>query len=115
MITTSVAAKASSQGYVRNLDRNGWEVRARQDVRYSVQFYDGLFSHTNTVLLRGGIGETPACQRRLVVIDTRVLDLYGWQIEAYFRANRVQFRFLPLNTTEPEKTVENVWRVVRAL
>jgi len=115
MITTSVAAKASSQGYVRTLDRHGWEVRARQDVRYSVQFYDGLFSHTNTVLLRAGIGETPACQRRLIVIDTRVLDLYGWQIEAYFRANRVQFRFLPLNSTEPEKTVENVWRIVRAL
>jgi len=90
-------------------------VRATQDVRYSVQFYDGLFSHSNTVLLRAGIGQTPACQRRLVVIDTRVLDLYGWQIEAYFRANRVQYRFLPLNTTEPEKTVENVLRVVRAL
>ena len=102
-------------GYVRNLDRYGWEVRATQDVRYSVQFYEGLFSHTNAVLLRGGIGQTPACQRRLIVIDTRVLDLYGWEIEAYFRANRVQYRFLPLNTTEPEKTIDNVLRVVRAL
>ena len=115
MITTSVSARAGNQGYVRNLDRNGWEVRATQDVRYSVQFYDGLFTHTNTVLLRAGIGQTPACQRRLIVIDTRVLDLYGWEIEAYFRANRVNFRFLPLDTTEPGKTVENVWRVVRAL
>jgi 3-dehydroquinate synthase len=44
-----------------------------------------------------------------------VLDLYGWEIEAYFRANRVHFRFLELDTTEPEKTVENVLRVVRGL
>src|SRR3984957_1314745 len=115
MITTSVSARAGNQGYVRNLDRQGWEVRGTQDVRYSVQFYDGLFTHTNTVLLRAGIGQTPACQRRLIVIDTRVLDLYGWQIEAYFRGNRVNYRFLPLNTTEPEKTVENVLRVVQAL
>ena len=107
--------QAGSQGYVRKLDQHGWEVRATQSVRYSVHFYDGLFSHTNTVLLRTGIGQTPACQRRLIVIDTRILDLYGWEIEAYFRANRVQYRFLPLNTTEPEKTVENVLRVVRGL
>lgn len=107
--------QAGSQGYVRKLDQHGWEVRATQNVRYSVQFYDGLFSHANTVLLRTGIGQTPACQRRLIVIDTRVFDLYGWEIEAYFRANRVRYRFLPLNTTEPEKTVENVLRVVRAL
>jgi len=104
-----------SGGFVRSIDPNGWEVRATQEVRYSVQFYEGLFAHQNTVLLRGGVGQTPACQRRLVVIDSRVLDLYGWEIEAYFRANRVHFRFLTLDTTEPEKTVENVLRVVRGL
>lgn len=102
-------------GYVREMDRHGWEVRASQDVRYSVQFYDGLFSHANAVLLRTGVGQTPACQRRLVVIDTRVLDLYGWEVESYFRANRVQYRFLPLDATEPEKTMENVLRIVHAL
>lgn len=102
-------------GHVRHIDHHGWEVRAAQDIRYGVQFYDGLFSHTNTVLLRTGIGQTPACQRRLVVIDTRVLELYGWEIEAYFRNNRVQFRFLPLAATEPEKTLENVLRIIRAL
>lgn len=107
--------QAGNQGYVRKLDQHGWEVKATHNVRYSVQFYDGLFSHTNTVLLRAGIGQTPACQRRLVVIDTRVLDLYGWEIEAYFRANRVNYRLLPLSTTEPEKTVENVLRIVHAL
>jgi 2-epi-5-epi-valiolone synthase len=115
MNTTSASKKAATQGYVRSLDGHGWEVRATQDVRYSVQFYDGIFTHTNTVLLRAGIGQTPACQRRLIVIDTRVLDLYGWEIEAYFRANRVHYRFLPLNTTEPEKTTDNVLRVIRAL
>ena len=115
MITTSVSNRPAMQGYVRKLDQHGWEVRATQNVCYSVRFYDGLFTHTNTVLLREGIGHTPACQRRLIVIDTRVLDLYGWEIEAYFRANRVQYKLLPLKTTEPEKTVENVLRVVRAL
>lgn len=117
--TPRVARKSPPQaehgGIVRTIDRSGWEVRSTQTVRYSVQFYDGLFSHTNAVLLRAGIGQTPACQRRLVVIDTRVLELYGWEIEAYFRANRVQFRFLPLTTTEPEKNIENVLRVIRAL
>ena len=105
----------TTSGHVRKIERRGWEVISSQEVRYSVQFYDGLFSHANTVLLRTGIGQTPACQRRLIVIDTRVLELYGWEIEAYFRANRVQYRFLPLNTTEPEKTIENTLRVVRAL
>jgi len=106
---------ATTSGTVGNTGRYGWEVRAVQDVRYSVQFYDGLFSHKNTVLLRAGVGQTPACQRRLIVIDARVLDLYGWEIEAYFRTNRVQFRFLPLEATEPQKTLENVLKVVRAL
>jgi 2-epi-5-epi-valiolone synthase len=107
--------RIAGDGSVFKFDRYGWEVKATQDVRYAVQFYDGLFSHANTVLLRAGIGQTPACQRRLIVIDSRVLDLYGWEIEAYFRANRVRYRFLPLDATEPEKTVENVLRVVRAL
>jgi 2-epi-5-epi-valiolone synthase len=107
--------QATTNGTVGKTGRYGWEVRAAQDVRYSVQFYDGLFSHSNTVLLRAGIGQTPACQRRLVVIDTQVLDLYGWEIEGYFRTNRVSFRFLPLDATEPEKTLENVLKVVRAL
>jgi 3-dehydroquinate synthase len=49
------------------------------------------------------------------VIDSLVLDLYGWEIEAYFRAHRVRFRFLPLKATEPQKTLENVLKVVRAL
>ncbi len=105
----------TSCGMVRSVDRYAWEVRATQDVRYSVQFYDGLFSHTNTVLLRSGIGQTPACQRRLIVVDTRVLDLYGWEIESYFRTNRVKYRLLPLNTTEPEEKIENVLKVVLAL
>lgn len=107
--------QTATKGTVRSVGPNGWEVRAVQDVRYAVQFYDGLFTHTNTVLLRTGIGQTPACQRRLVVIDPRVLDLYGWEIEAYLRANRVRFRFLSLDATEPEKSLDNVLRVVRAL
>lgn len=106
---------AMNAGYVRNIDRDGWEVRSTQEVRYRVHFYDGLFSHSNTVLLRAGVGQTPSCQRRLVVIDTRVLDLYGWEVEGYFRANRVQYRLLPLDTTEPRKTIENVLRIVRVL
>src|ERR1700759_1406956 len=95
----------SHAGYVHSINQYGWEVRSTQDVRYSVQFYDGLFSHRNSVLLRSGVGQTPACQRRRVVIDARILDLSGWEIEAYFRANRVRFRFLPLDATEPEKTL----------
>ena len=67
------------------------------------------------MLLRAGIGQTPACQRRLIVIDTRVLDLYGWEIEAYFRSNRVNYRLLPLSSTEPEKTLDNVLKIIRAL
>ena len=102
-------------GHVRNVQDFGWEVRATQDVHYSVQFYDGLFSHKNTVLLRAGVGQTPACQRRLVVVDSRVFELYGWEIEAYFRDNRVKYRMLPLEATEPEKTFENVTRVLEAL
>ena len=105
----------ASDGHVRRINRDGWEVRATQQVRYSVQFYDGLFSHTNTVLLRAGIGQTPACQRRLIVIDPRILDLYGLEIESYFRASRVNYRLLPLSATEPQKTIDNVLRVVRAL
>ncbi len=114
-LPVSRSIPAPPDGYVRRVDRNGWEVCATQNVRYSVHFYDGLFSHANTVLLRTGVGQTPACQRRLVVIDSRVLDLYGCEIEAYFRQNRVRYRFLALDTTEPQKTVENVLRVVRAL
>lgn len=106
---------ASTGGRVRSIEKRSWEVSAHQRVRYVVQFYDGLFSHANTVLLRAGIGQTPACQRRLVVVDERVLDLYGWEIESYFRANRVQFRVLPLPSTEPEKTMQNVYRIARAL
>jgi 3-dehydroquinate synthase len=110
-----MAPMKTTRGSVRTLSCDGWEVKAAQDVRYCVQFYEGLFSHSNTVLLRSGVGQTPACQRRLVVIDRRVLELYGWEIEGYFRANRVQYRFLPLEATEPEKTLDNVLRVIRAL
>jgi hypothetical protein len=44
--------QTGTQGYVRKLDQHGWDVRSTQSVRYSVRFYDGLFSNTNTILLR---------------------------------------------------------------
>ena len=107
--------ESKSDGFVRRTAGSSWQVRATQRVRYSVQFYDGLFSHANTVLLRNGVGQTPSCQRRMIVIDSRVLELYGWEIEEYFRANRVHFRFVPLDATEPEKNLENAIKVVQAL
>eukprot|EP00408_Alexandrium_pacificum_P014670 CAMPEP_0171237908 /NCGR_PEP_ID=MMETSP0790-20130122/43205_1 /TAXON_ID=2925 /ORGANISM="Alexandrium catenella, Strain OF101" /LENGTH=154 /DNA_ID=CAMNT_0011704267 /DNA_START=15 /DNA_END=475 /DNA_ORIENTATION=- len=50
-------------------------------------------------------------QRRLVVIDETVDDLYGEKVRAYFEARGVAHEILRLPLTEDNKTVENTLKV----
>ena len=54
-------------------------------------------------------------QRRLVVIDETVDDLYGADVRAYLRARAVEFEILRLPLVEEEKDMEAVLKVCAAM
>jgi len=54
-------------------------------------------------------------QRRLVVIETKVNELYGDKVRAYFEARGIEHEILVLTATEEEKTMESVLTVSAAM
>merc|ERR1719311_378692 len=54
-------------------------------------------------------------QRRLVVIESKVNDLYGDRVRAYFETRGIEHEILVLPATEEEKTMESVLTVSAAM
>ncbi|XP_055724250.1 2-epi-5-epi-valiolone synthase-like [Salvelinus fontinalis] len=60
--------------------------------------------------LRSSISTKPL--RRFVVMDQTVYNLYGCQLTDYFEARNVLYRILPLTTTEENKSMELVMKIL---
>ncbi|CCH32528.1 sedoheptulose 7-phosphate cyclase [Actinosynnema sp. NPDC047251] len=89
-----------------------WTVNATQEVSYDVRQTDRVLDPGNRDLARAAALHPGA--RRLVVVDRQVWQLYGPDVRAYFRHQRVDARYVALPTDEPNKTVESVYAVVDA-
>lgn len=88
---------------------------------YTIVECEGLLDTSNDTLLFGHISDPQQVEvlrrggrelRRFVVIDEVVNDLYGSQVCAYLDSWRVTYKILPLPTTEQNKRIELVCKIL---
>lgn len=70
-----------------------------------------LWGHLGDEELKGNIGNCKPV-KRFVVIDETVNQLYGAKVIQYFEARQVVFKILPLPTTEENKSLELVTKIL---
>lgn len=97
-------------------DQAAWTVEAVKQVRYHIVRSDGLFDLDNTQLLNA-CPDAPLNpgERRLVVIDHAVDELYGDGIRAYFEHHGIAATFCLIPAGEAVKKWSTVTRVVDAM
>nr|XP_055045375.1 2-epi-5-epi-valiolone synthase [Misgurnus anguillicaudatus] len=96
-----------------------WTVVSPIIFTYRIIQCERLLDASNDTLLFGHVSNpTEALKddtkgiKRFIVIDEQVNDLYGSQVAAYFEARRVIYKILPLPTTEENKSMLLVNRIL---
>ncbi|MFO0591491.1 MAG: sedoheptulose 7-phosphate cyclase [Polyangiaceae bacterium] len=93
-----------------NDNRRTWALTTSRVVSYEVIETSNLFDPTNTALLVGGSGKT---MRRIIVIDEVVHKIWAEQIDAYFKHHKVDYRVIPVEATEKNKSFELFYQIAR--
>jgi 2-epi-5-epi-valiolone synthase len=88
-------------------------VRATLPVSYEVIVADDLFAPDNDTLADRAFGH--ASKRRLVVVEQRVLELFGERLIGYFERRDLHAELVCLATTELSKDAEQAFRIVQAI
>ncbi|XP_051947792.1 2-epi-5-epi-valiolone synthase [Xyrauchen texanus] len=98
-----------------------WTVVSPIVFTYRVIQCEGLLDASNNTLLFGHISNptefdihnnNDKIMKRFIVIDETVNNLYGSQVAAYFEARKVMYKILPLPTTEENKSMIFVTRIL---
>ncbi|XP_056154870.1 2-epi-5-epi-valiolone synthase-like [Lampris incognitus] len=98
-----------------------WTVVSPITFTYRVVQCKDLLDARNDTMLWGHIGDrdeleaamwNPRPAKRFVVIDETVNQLYGSQVAQYFEAREIVHKILPLPTTEENKSMELVTKIL---
>ncbi|XP_034557585.1 2-epi-5-epi-valiolone synthase [Notolabrus celidotus] len=98
-----------------------WTVKSPIVFTYKVTESPGLLDPSNDTLLLGHITDPQQLEdikksnkplRRFVVIDQDVYKIYGPKLTEYLEANNVKYKILALPTTEENKSMELVLKIV---
>ncbi|GAA4958701.1 sedoheptulose 7-phosphate cyclase [Actinoplanes utahensis] len=82
---------------------------------YEVRLCQDLFDHSNDQLVTAGAEDVLPSRRRLIVVDARVHALFRERLRGYLDARGMSYRLCVLETTEPAKTMDAVFRVLSAM
>lgn len=91
-----------------------WVVQAVKPVEYEVRMVAGLLDPASSDLATAGTTDRTG-NRRFVVVDAHVHELYGDRIRAYLDRHGLTGRLCVLPAGEEAKTMESVLRVVRGI
>ncbi|MFI6291670.1 sedoheptulose 7-phosphate cyclase [Nonomuraea sp. NPDC050790] len=93
-----------------------WRLSTSQPVSYVVRLHSRLLDPADPTLADAGtIGRPAGRQRRLVVVESTVYELYGQEIDAYFTARGVNHETLAVDAHEQLKTMDLVMTVIAAM
>ncbi|MGH0182947.1 UNVERIFIED_CONTAM: hypothetical protein FKN15_010793 [Acipenser sinensis] len=101
-----------------------WTIVSPIYFRYKVVESQNLLEPGNDTLLTGHLRDPEQLDafrsstkpiKRFVVIDETVNQLYGPQVNSYFEARNVNYKILPLPTTEENKSMELVMKILQEL
>lgn len=95
----------------RNNDNHRtWALTTSRVISYEVMETSNIFDPANTSLLIGGGG---AQKRRIIVVDEVVHKDWADQIDAYFTHHKVDYRVLPVQATEKNKSFDLFFQIAR--
>ncbi|XP_007241787.4 2-epi-5-epi-valiolone synthase [Astyanax mexicanus] len=101
-----------------------WTVVSPITFTYTVTQTHDLLNPNNDTLLMGHIRDPERLEafrsntkpiKRFVVMDETVYNLYGSQVTDYLEARNVLYRILPLPTTEENKSMDTVLKILEEL
>lgn len=112
-----------SFGSLENITETGtsWTVVSPIVFTYKVSETQDLLNPMNETLLLGHITDPQQLDdlkksnkpiKRFVVVDQEVYKIYGPKLTEYMRANNVVHKILPLPTTEENKSMEMVLKIL---
>lgn len=85
-----------------------WTVKAELPVEFTLKYSSDIFNINNHDLL--SFGES---NRKLVVIDKAVNEIYGQRLVDYFKTMKVELKLFVLDATESNKTWEYTNKVLQ--
>lgn len=91
---------------------NIWELRTEASNAYTIIESSDLFSTKNSQLVTAA--KLAPGERRLIVVDSRVDQLYGDEIRRFFAQHRIITRTVVMAAGEVNKTMDSVLRIIDA-
>ena len=85
-----------------NNNDQSWTVNANLPVSFTITCSEDILNPSNQDLLRYNNNS-----RRLAVVDKKVYEIYGQEIESYFSTNNTALEICVIDATEENKTFEN--------
>ncbi|KAM8830782.1 2-epi-5-epi-valiolone synthase-like [Synchiropus picturatus] len=97
-----------------------WTLVSPLALTYRITQSQNILDPTNHTLLWGHLEDGDGASssepvKRFVVVDDTVNRLYGPWISQYFQSRKVNYKILPLPTTEENKTLELVTKILEEL
>ena len=99
------------QSFSANFDnyKKSWSVQTELPVSFTVQYSSDIFNPKNHDLLSCGSNNS---ERRIIVIDRNVNNLYSAQLISYFQHMKIDGKVLVLDSDEENKTWENANKIL---
>ena len=85
-----------------------WSVKAELPVEFTLKYSSDVFNINNHDLL--SFNES---NRRVVVIDKTVYELYGKQLEIYFKIFQIELQLFVIDATEENKDWEHTDQILK--
>ncbi len=101
-----------TQSFSANFDnyKKTWSVQTELPVQFTVQYSSDIFNPKNHDLINcGGYSS----DRRIIVIDKNVNNLYSEQLISYFQQLKIDGRVLIIDSDEENKTWDNANKILR--
>ena len=87
-----------------------FHVEGYEKIEFSLVYVNGAFDPKNTELAES----YKSFGRCLAVVDANVNQLYGYQIQEYFKHYNIDLTIFPITITEPTKTIETFESIIDA-
>lgn len=101
-----------TQSFSANFDnyKKTWSVKTELPVSFTVQYSSDIFNPNNHDLIN--CSETNS-NRRIIVIDKNVNNLYSEQLISYFQKLKVEGKVLVIDSDEENKTWDNANKILK--
>lgn len=100
-----------TQSFTANFDnyKKTWSVQTELPVSFTVQYSSNIFNPNNHDLINCGGNSN----RKIIVIDRNVHNLYAEQLSSYFRELKVDSKILVIDSDEENKNWNNANRILK--